>query len=302
MKKEWIYRIVSPDSYENMMGENGEIKLKISWPFDWNVASDVSWKYAKELEKEYPGYINTHMGMTQLHISMPFGSVEDTDILAIRPKSAGVNDPFEGYIIDPKHGIEFNDEQDQIKARAKSIVSERWRAICFSRISATENEIELFIKQEVLKDNYGKNYKNYMYAELNEKNFAELLISASKLLSRIGVAIIKVHYFDRAGIEKKDVGGLVFPPHVGIPGSFLNLGGVTSFGSLESGDMKLTGEEADTFKKDIQNVIPFKYKPAYGTEQEIRLLVYNFDEWKNKKIELIFDNKNDIFKHGEFII
>jgi hypothetical protein len=96
------------------------------------------------------------------------------------------------------------------KLEQKSIVSERWRAICFSRISATENEIELFIKQEVLKDNYGKNYKNYMYAELNEKNFAELLISASKLLSRIGVAIIKVHYFDRAGIEKKDVGGLVF--------------------------------------------------------------------------------------------
>lgn len=62
-------------------------------------------------------------------------------------------------------------------------------------------------------------------------------------------------------------------------------------------DVVFEKEEIQLFMDEIISLLPFKYKPIYKVENEIRVLMFNFDNWENN-VQLIQLCGRTTFKFG----
>jgi hypothetical protein len=295
--KNYIYRILSPRTKALMTATKGEIQFAISWPFVWNAASEQSWDNAEREDTLNPGkgYMDRHMARVGLHL---VGNVhlENSEVQGLIPRSPGVNDPFEGYVIAPET---IRGSDTHFIALAKRRVSKNWRSICFSRVSCDESAINDSICKKIkLTKGYEFEYRDYVYAEFNDNLYHHLLNACVAACKRVGLALTTVHYWDETGCAPGDRGQILFPPYVAL-GGFSALAEVIG-GRMEFGPDVITGDESRMFINEISSIVPFKYKPAYGSEDECRFSFLAFDGW-NSDVEIItVNNSDDIFRFGTF--
>lgn len=294
----YIYRILSPESTDRLCGNENSWQFDLRWPFVWNAASEQSWSYAEKQEVDNPskGYMERHMGRVSLHIGH-IGIFSNSDIAGSIPSSAGVNDPFEGYIINPDT-IGISD--DKMSARAIRIIDNRWHSICFSHIECGVDEIEARIEAKIVETRgYEYERRDYIYGTFGSELFFGFMDACAELRSRIGGVAVKVHYWDRQGVVANDIGGIAHPPYVGFSGSYARADAIKS-GSISNNEFTLSGDEVKEFLDDVKSIIPFKFKPAYGDEEEIRLSFFSFDGWDSDEISLAIDPKSSALNTGRY--
>ena len=176
--------------------------------------------------------------------------------------------------------------------------SNAWKAICFSQIESTKNDIESKIEEKIKKTHgYGCEYRDYIYAEFSENLCANLFHEvACSIKSRIGAIAFKVGYWDKKGIAEQDKPKNITNPLLVKPGCAFSLGIVNIY---ENEKPTFSDEELDIFRTEINQVVPYKYKPIYASENEIRLLVYCFDNCP-EELDIKFQNSTDYFNKGRY--
>lgn len=281
---QFIYRIVSPKTFEESNIDGKYFNIDLDHPFNWNVASSKSWDYAEEQDKKHPseGYMERHMKRARWHFADRNLRAEDFDIDVLIPQKAGVHDPLEGFVIIPET-IRFDSKS--ISARVKRIVNNNWRAICFSTVDCEQNKIEDFIRKKIDETNgYGYQYRHFLYSELTEELLNDMISASLEVSPRIGAAGIKPHYFDG---NSSELGGILIPPLMSISGCVFPASMLRQDSSrVQFGDLELTRSDRAEFEEDIKNATPFKYAPAFKQEEEIRFCFYSFDSWPSERIRL----------------
>lgn len=290
----YIYRIVSAETASSSKNSEASANFELDYPFNWNVASPNSWRYAekKEAENSEKGHMEKHMKRVRWHFGTRDFRIENFDIDGLIPEKPGVNDPLEGFIIDPKT-IRVNSEK--IVAKVVKKLSRKWRSICFSTAECEQSNIEKYIEDKIIEtEGYGYKHCHYLYGELTQDLFMALIQSCTKVSPRIGATGVKVHYFSQENISP---GGIIFPASLGLPGCSLLASCLNKESSIvKIGQFNLSYSDVNEFEKDIKPSIPFKYGPAYSSEQEIRFCFYSFEGWQSERVPIALDNSNLYFK------
>jgi hypothetical protein len=163
-------------------------------------------------------------------------------------------------------------------------------------MEATEETVIPSIEKTII-DNDHRWGSNYMYAKY--ENPILFRIVTGEFNYRIGTAVVTPEYFSEDGIERN---GTIRELYCGFGGGIINLLG-GHIGVMTGGDMTLKHPEMEEFWTEINRSIPFKYGPAYGEENEIRVFLYAFDGWGGRiknfdAISIDVDNSQKFWKLG----
>jgi len=267
----WIYRIFSDATYKTMIsGSPDHLKLSYRWPFDWNPGSSYTWDRLNLRDPNIDINVREkHLLKTSFHIGNE-AIFLNNKFSVLKPMGRGVHDPLEGYVLGDR-GFILDDTH--IYLHAEKRVSEKIRALCFSTMEGTEEQIIESIEKTIL-DNNCKYGSHYMYAKYEDPILFRII---KEIDERIGVAVLTPWYFNENGIQRRCV---MHELKCGFNGGLIDLLGDAYVGTMSSGDKKLEHHEMELFKEEItMRSIPYKYEPVYGEENELRFILYAFDGW-----------------------